>query len=1364
MKKITAIIFTLFSAIGLIGQTADIYSGCSPLTVQFTPPAGVSNILWDFGDGSNSNLDSPGHTFDESGMFLVTLFENGTKIGDTTITVYAPTEIMISADEQEGCVPLQVKFADESIVDPGLTVSGYLWDFGDGSSSPLQNPTHTYAAEGTYTVSLRVDSEEEGCIESKSFPNYIKVSGKVNVGFSLDQVVACEAPGIFVITNNTVDGSGYIYDWDFGNGESSDEYNPGNITYTTEGTYKINLTVDNGDGCKVNISRTVKIGKPDIDLFVKDTFCIKSPYTIINNSTANQFAWSFGSGASPQTSSLRNPTVIYSTAGSKIVTFSAIASSECKSDTFFTIFVEDPSATFAIDPFVTCSDPATYTFINPNPNYAEYKYYVRQLDDLFLGKESEVYTYTPPPRDSFYINRSDTFSVILNVTTHAGCTAEDSTFFIHRAPQAHFIPNISRGCAPLTVNFTEDSRSNEPITNWTWIFGDGDIVNTNMSENMMHTYTEPGEYYVKIAIENADGCQDTSAGIFIYVGEPLTADYTVDESEICLYESINMSTNNLDPRIDAYHFNTDDGRISDCYTNTGASHEFIHSPGVYPITLTLEYNGCYSEIDNGSTVTVNGSKSRIKYMTNCAEPLTVMLQDSSVNATTSIWYMNGDTINMDTVATNPFNYTFDSTGNYTVILITDDGTACPADTSTVELQIREIKADFDLPEFVCANATLDISAFASIDVDESCSKGYTWLGVAIRPRTLDTTEVIAAFGPGEHLVRLITEDVNGCTDTLDKMTTAIEINADFEINQDIICYPSTVNFTDLSNADTTIVSWSWDFGSMQQNPTNLFATGPNNGLPIQLAIKDELGCTDTLMQIIPVYAPTSGINIDPGNIVCLGETINITATDFTTQGHFLTYQWLFGGETIEDQNPSFEITQAGINPLTLIIIEDSTGCSNEYMFNIQGIQQPIAEISTEDTEFCVSDLIVEFGNESFLDGPGAFFWNYGNGLINSTSAATATSSTFEAGTYDITLTASSIYGCSDSDMITINVTEPSGQLIVSDADNKICIDDELTFTLIDTMDLASFSFDFGEGNVVENMSPITHTFGYYPPNGIYDVVLSLISDKGCKTSVNVPIEAFQVEAVIDIDSLMCVGSVDFFNSFDNDDENLIYNWDFGNGENSSNSTETIDYQTPGTYYISLAVTIAGSGCNVLVEDTLYVLPNPTLGFIDSLICIKDSAFISFNNLDPNYTYTIDPDANGINMLIEGATFDTLLIDPSIQEYIVTVTDSFGCVSTQPISISISITPLIPNLFSPNNDKHNDFFDIIVPEKFRALFTVETFKVYNRWGNLLYDNETPDLGWDGRLSNGDVAPAEVYTYIVKVAGIEDVFKGTVTLIK
>ncbi|MFT6338155.1 MAG: gliding motility-associated-like protein, partial [Halioglobus sp.] len=227
-----------------------------------------------------------------------------------------------------------------------------------------------------------------------------------------------------------------------------------------------------------------------------------------------------------------------------------------------------------------------------------------------------------------------------------------------------------------------------------------------------------------------------------------------------------------------------------------------------------------------------------------------------------------------------------------------------------------------------------------------------------------------------------------------------------------------------------------------------------------------------------------------------------------------------------------------------------------------------------------------------------------------------------------------------------------------------------------------FEIDFGEGNVVKNISPATNTFGYYPPNGTYDVVLSLISDTGCKTSVNIPVEAFRVAASIDFDTLLCIGKADFFNAADTFGLELNYDWDFGNNTTSTNPTETVFYQTDGEYLITLSVADSNSGCSD--EDMVTITIDNTLG--------------------------------------------------------------------------------IPNLFTPNGDDHNDFFDLIVNEECRDMVIPEMFKVYNRWGNLMYDNELPLEGWDGKLSNGDTAPAEIYTFVVKVDGVEKVFKGTVTLIK
>jgi gliding motility-associated-like protein len=92
---------------------------------------------------------------------------------------------------------------------------------------------------------------------------------------------------------------------------------------------------------------------------------------------------------------------------------------------------------------------------------------------------------------------------------------------------------------------------------------------------------------------------------------------------------------------------------------------------------------------------------------------------------------------------------------------------------------------------------------------------------------------------------------------------------------------------------------------------------------------------------------------------------------------------------------------------------------------------------------------------------------------------------------------------------------------------------------------------------------------------------------------------------------------------------------------------------------------------------------------------------------------------------------------------------------------------LPNVFSPNNDGLNDFFNVIITESsFIEAVTIINFKVYNRWGNLLYDNDNPDTGWDGNHQN-ERSPAEVYAYVVEleIQNCNNEFvKGNITLIR
>lgn len=88
--------------------------------------------------------------------------------------------------------------------------------------------------------------------------------------------------------------------------------------------------------------------------------------------------------------------------------------------------------------------------------------------------------------------------------------------------------------------------------------------------------------------------------------------------------------------------------------------------------------------------------------------------------------------------------------------------------------------------------------------------------------------------------------------------------------------------------------------------------------------------------------------------------------------------------------------------------------------------------------------------------------------------------------------------------------------------------------------------------------------------------------------------------------------------------------------------------------------------------------------------------------------------------------------------------------------------LIPNAFSPNNDGHNDVFKII---NFRQQTLVE-FKVFNRWGTVLFKTDDPKAGWDGTYQNKDQALG-IYGYLIRIGypeGVVETYKGTVTLIR
>jgi PKD repeat protein len=154
-------------------------SGVKPLTVQFADASTgqITSRSWDFGDGQTSTLASPSHTYVNSGTYTVSLTATGpggtdteTKTNYITVTEPPPPVANFSGSPTSGVKPLTVQFADASTGQ----ITSRSWNFGDGQTSTLTNPSHTYVNSGTYTVSLTATGP--GGTDTETKTNYIAVT------------------------------------------------------------------------------------------------------------------------------------------------------------------------------------------------------------------------------------------------------------------------------------------------------------------------------------------------------------------------------------------------------------------------------------------------------------------------------------------------------------------------------------------------------------------------------------------------------------------------------------------------------------------------------------------------------------------------------------------------------------------------------------------------------------------------------------------------------------------------------------------------------------------------------------------------------------------------------------------------------------------------------------------------------------------------------------------------------------------------------------------------------------------------------------------------------------------------------------
>jgi uncharacterized repeat protein (TIGR01451 family) len=520
---------TVSEAPPVAALTADPLKGYVPLEVQFTDlsEGKITEWLWDFGDGITSPQQHPTHTYTSTGVYTVGLRVSGPGGVDTVthtryITVATtPPEAAFTGAPLTGIAPLTVVFTDTSQVGQVESPS-YMWDFGDGVTSTLQNPTHIYATPGVYTVSLTVTSP--GGVDHMTRARYISVLTPPPEADFIGAPRAGLNP-LTVVFTDTSQGATSQWLWDFGDGVTSTTQNPTHI-YTTPGTYTVDLAISGAGGHDtatkadyVHVSE-VPPSAPTANYTATPTegpAPLNVQFTDTSEGTVTRWLWDFGDG---MTSTVQHPTRLYTSAGTYTVTLTITGPGGTDTVTrapALTVTHAPPEAAFTGAP-LTGVAPLTVVFTNTsNGGQAASLSSVWDFGDGVTSTvQHPTHTYT----------QTGTFTVRLTVSGPGGHDTETKVNYVHvDAPQlrAGFVATPTEGLAPLNVHFTDISEgviTSGPWTStWTWNFGDSA---TSVARNPDHIYTQAGVYTVSLTVHSLSSSHTLTQTGYIRVNNAIT--------------------------------------------------------------------------------------------------------------------------------------------------------------------------------------------------------------------------------------------------------------------------------------------------------------------------------------------------------------------------------------------------------------------------------------------------------------------------------------------------------------------------------------------------------------------------------------------------------------------------------------------------------------------------------------------------------------------------------------------------------------------------------------------------------------------------------------------------------------------------
>lgn len=999
----------------------------------------------------------------------------------------------------------------------------------------------------------------------------------------------------------------------------------------------------------------------------------------------------------------------------------------------------------------------------------------------FATTTGSIQTTKPGDRDGILL-KMPTSGTVTTATTYLGTSAYDQAYFVKVGPDHNvYVTGQTLGNYPVTAGKYHNNGGTQFLhcispdlssTVFSTVFGSGtNAVNISPTAFLID---ECGRIYISgwggvVNNQFHNGQAGTTLGL------PVTADAvqsTTDGSDF-YFIVFGIAAANLEYATffgGPTNYEHVDGGTSR-FDKKGIIYEAVCAGCLQPIKDFPVTPGVVSETDNNdcnmavmkfkfdlSTVDVNVAAD--PSASGCV-PLNVLFSSQGVNTVSYLWQFGDGTFSSQP---NPM-HTYTDTGTYHVTLIGANPNLC----------VGRVISDTSYTTVVVSDDSM------------SARFGSTFIGgcdsfvVQLNNLSLNATQYTWNFGDGatsslpsprhryqqagSYIVQLIASNPNSCnlSDTISTLVIFKPIlQLVFAPFDTTACQNVPFLFgTQINGSGHSTAVWDFGDGSAtaQGNPQLHRFTTPGV-YQVVLTVTDTGTCNgmvaDTFMVTVQADSLEAAFDLTVLKKVCDTLTVQLT-----NQSHnAASIAWTLGDGTTSTQNNITHSYHTAGTYLIQLIATSPTGCRLRDTATVPVTLKPhlTAAILGSDTSGC-KPLVLPLNSQVTATPTAQYNWQIDGGGTYSNAADTSIVFN-DAGTYTISLTVVDTNTCNANEGDTFKVTVFADTLhaafdlttLLNECDTLIIqVNDQSTGA-------SSIAWDFGDGTT-SSLANITHT--YNQPD-TFDIV-EVVTGRYCQTldtAVNQVILLPKVEALFTPKD-GCTPYV--FQPSNNSTNATSFRWILSDGTISTDTAPVISYDTAGQYSLRL-VAYNPNTCNdsSTYSASINVHGSPTAFFetdSDSYQVFHD---VQFNN------QSTSPALYNWNFGDGTISTDTMPVhryrnDGSIQPCL-TVTDSNHCQAEYCKTLDITFVGVIdvPNAFSPNHDGANDILYV-------RGYGVEDmeFRIYNRWGELVFESHSLDVGWDGTYK-GSPQEMEVYTYTLKArfeSGVEtNLRKGNITLIR